>query len=80
MAPILNKPRALSDAARRALQHVGTEWQKVPYHIRGSHIAVLIRHGHIEHRWPFDLTARLRNGCSYPWLRDGEIRRIVDLR
>ncbi len=69
----------LSPAARRALQRVTTEWQPVPHHIRGSHLAVMLRHGHIEHRWPFDLSQRLRDGGSMPWLRDGEIRRVVSL-
>lgn len=73
------KTKPLSPAAKLALKSIGTKWQKVPYHIRGSHIAVLIRHGHIEHRWPFDLSARLLTGRSMPWLRDGEIRRITPI-
>jgi hypothetical protein len=68
--------RPLSPAALRALRDIGTEWQKVPHWIRASHVAVLIRHGHIEHRWPFDLYTRMASG-SVPWLREGEIRRVT---
>jgi hypothetical protein len=66
--------RPPSQAARIALRHIGEDWQKVPYCIRASHLAVLIRQGLIEHRWPFDLTTYLLAGKSYPWLRDGEVR------
>ena len=66
--------RQPSPAARIALRHIGEDWQKVPYCIRASHLAVLIRQGLIEHRWPFDLTTYLLAGKSYPWLRDGEVR------
>lgn len=72
------KPRQLSSAARLALSYIGTEWQKVPHHIKASHIAVMMRHGHIEHRWPFDLFTALRCG-HVPWLREGKIRRITSL-
>lgn len=66
--------RPLSIPAKNALKYVGTKWQKVPHQIRASHLAVLIRHGHIEHRWPFDLYTRMLTG-SVPWLCEGEIRR-----
>ena len=66
--------RPPSPAARLALRHIGEDWQRVPYCIRASHLAVLIRQGLIEHRWPFDLTTYLLAGKSYPWLRDGEVR------
>jgi hypothetical protein len=69
------RAKMLSDAARLALQSIGTKWQKVPHHIRAAHIAVMIRHGYIEHRWPFDLYTRMMTR-SFPWLREGEIRRI----
>lgn len=68
--------RPLSPAAKNALKYIGKKWQKVPHQIRASHLAVLIRHGHIEHRWPFDFVARMAIssvGCM-PWLREGEIR------
>lgn len=72
--PKIRPARPLSSAAKLALSYIGDDWGKVPHCIKASHIAVLIRQGHIEHRWPSDILTRMATG-SVPWLREGEIRR-----
>lgn len=60
----------MSAASRRVLSGLKPGWQKVPVHVRGSHLAYLIKQGWIKHRQP-----GVSPGNAWRmWLSWGEIR------